>query len=295
MRVNSLVVATAHINGIITLEGIDRNEVKIVGASVGSLPGDNQASNTFSFSIKKGEKGMVALVVIQKYGTRKNSDSESYQYLLGVKWEEGQEKPHIDLQSQWVPEDPTRLGCYYYDNLEVVIDGITYSGSPYASEKEGKRQVKDANLLCQYMDSKISAAYFRETIGLPAKEQSAREEVVLLRLRVQELEEKNQIQEAWHETQQQVSYGSLEVLQQQLKNASEMIANAAGEDFAPLLKILPGNDPGAAFVYYRTAAQRSLNVLQEGWLAGQRLKAAVEKQWFKRKTVFLALNSFPAE
>ena len=172
MRASSLVVATAHTNGIITLEGIDQTAVNIVGASIGNLPVESYQSNAQSFSIKQGEKGMVALEVSYRSGMGKNSQSNSYTFFLGVKWEDGQEKPRIDLQNQWIPEDPTRLGWFYFQSLEVVIDGTTYSSiTDYSQGKDGKHHVKDTNLLCRYMDSKVTAEELREALGLPAKEQ----------------------------------------------------------------------------------------------------------------------------
>ena len=80
MRASSLVVATAHTNGIITLEGIDQTAVNIVGASIGNLPVESYQSNAQSFSIKQGEKGMVALEVSYRSGMGKNSQSNSYAF-----------------------------------------------------------------------------------------------------------------------------------------------------------------------------------------------------------------------
>ncbi len=171
MRANQVLVATAHGNGIITLSGMHENKLVIVGASIGNMPGENYYSNSHSFSIEKGQTGMVAVIVQTREGTGKHQRTDSCSFFLGVSWENKEgSAPKIVLDAEWVPSDPGRLGCFYFDNVETVIDGITYSTSVHSKDDARKRYVPNANLICRYMDSKIDAAALDEAIGAPAKQ-----------------------------------------------------------------------------------------------------------------------------
>ncbi len=257
MRANNLVAAITHPNGVVILEGVNSNSVHIIGASVGNLPPTSHSSNSFSFSIKRGEKGMVALVVYVPNG----KSGSTYYFFLGVKWGEEKEKPHIDLENQWVPEDPERLGCFYYDNLEVVIGGLTYSTRPYTKLEPQKRCVHDRSLLCRYMDSKLGVEELKEAMGAPAKEVKASEELVKAQAEIARLN------------------SLVESCGQALDHMTRECYSAVQERDR----------------WRRCADQSSINAEEYmAWKsAAISLEGAVKKQWFKSKAVDRALQGFP--
>lgn len=163
MRAGSTMIATAHTNGVITLEGIDANMLCLIGASVGSLPPSLKASNAVSFALKKGEQGMIAVSCCHRFKSGNAFSSERFFFFLAVKWEEGDGKPYVDLSCQWVPKDPQRIGYFFNEKLEVVIGNVVFSSAaPLGGDS--KQYVNDSSLLCRYMDSKISAEQLREAL-----------------------------------------------------------------------------------------------------------------------------------
>ncbi len=169
MRASRLVVATSHPNGIITLSGMGDNSISIEGTSIANVPKDISYNNSHSLSIGQGETGIVALGVFVKIGQGKNMQVDNYYFFLGITWEKDKPLPRIDLETEWVPADPARLGYLNRGNLEIVIDDITYSTNHLAKDDE-KWYVPNTNLFCRYMDGKITKEQFLEEAGAPAKQ-----------------------------------------------------------------------------------------------------------------------------
>lgn len=260
MRANSLVGASAYPNGVIVIEGLQGRKVKVTGGSVGNIPPNDHYSSSASFSLKPGESGMVLLFVYEERGRR---DTTTYDFFLPVKWEDGQDKPYIDLQNRWVPTTPDRMAYLSYESLEVKIGDIIYSTSHYIGKDSLKRGVKDVSLLCRFIDGKISLEELEEAIGdgeglrrilatfadkKGAAEEliEAREELTRLRLEVARLGHANKTHEHWRDVTQ---------------------------------------------TYYRD----TLNELMRWKIAGQNLRTAVENQHYKRTKVRAALDAFPTE
>jgi hypothetical protein len=101
---------------------------------------------------------------------------EFFDFTLEVSWPEGTVFPWIELKKQWVPEDPKRLIRHNWDAVEVRVDGVVYS-----SHKEAVRDgniFANADLICRYADSKITAEEFLTAVNTPTTVQKLRDQLM---------------------------------------------------------------------------------------------------------------------
>jgi len=151
MKASKILCAKSAENGVIVLEGFDGNKIRYIGSSVAkSVPCDTEV-NSVAFSLKKGDKGFIA---IRAYVKRAKSE-DAFSFFLPVEWRG--EMPFIDLESTWIPPYPDRLGAINYSGLMTEIDGIVYTGNHWDKDKKGMRYVRDHNLICKYLAGDVDA------------------------------------------------------------------------------------------------------------------------------------------
>jgi len=171
MRASDLILAAAHPNGVITLESMNYAELQLVGASFGSMLPMHRLGNSANIAINKDEIGMVVL----HCSWCPDKTPEFFDFTLEVSWPEGTVFPWIELRRQWVPEDPKRLIRHNWDAIEVSVDGVIYS-----SHKDAGRDgniFANANLICRYINSKITADEFLTAVNTPTVEQKLRDQL----------------------------------------------------------------------------------------------------------------------
>lgn len=168
-------------NGIVTLQGKERNLLKSVGSSCGYVPYCGSYLSSISFSVTRGEVGMVTVIVLEQEAKRNNY----FTFFVPVAWPDNQDRPTIDLKNPWMPSDPGRLGTLDPAlELRIRIDGQTYSTLADQSVR-----VPDGNLICRYMDSKISTEQFLEELERLTGEKSLTAQVGELTKKIVRLRE----------------------------------------------------------------------------------------------------------
>jgi hypothetical protein len=151
MKLSNLIVPTTSPAGVILIEPYDDWRIEIIGSTVQTSVDGKKAGrvNAVSIALKRGESGMLAVVVTTGYGKR---ECLSYHgYFVHVTWERDGEKPFLNKECQWLPTDPTRLGQIVGEHLEVSVDGVIFTTNHYDRDKHGYRYVADANLFCRYL------------------------------------------------------------------------------------------------------------------------------------------------
>lgn len=168
--------------GVVLIEGLYSNNLRIIGSSVANFIPNNNRSNSVALSIKKGDKGFIAVVVTNP----SIKHVEQFDFFLDIGWTEDSETPHIGLDSQWVPKDPERLGVIDFFGIRTNIDGVIFSSSEY-DKKLGMRYVGDHNLLCKYLAGDIEADVVEKAAAEYIEEESAKSRLPELEKKIQEL------------------------------------------------------------------------------------------------------------
>ena len=180
MKASKILCAKSAENGVIVLEGFDGNKIRYIGSSVAkSVPCDTEV-NSVAFSLKKGDKGFIA---IRAYVKRAKSE-DAFSFFLPVEWRG--EMPFIDLESTWIPPYPDRLGAINYSGLMTEIDGIVYTGNHWDKDKKGMRYVSDHNLICKYLAGDVDADAVKMAVE-DNKEDEDKKKISDLEKKIQEL------------------------------------------------------------------------------------------------------------
>lgn len=182
MKASKLIRARGSENGVIVLEGFERNKIRYIGSSIAkSVPCDNEV-NSVAFSLKEGDKGFIAVSVLTPNG----KNTEVFVFFLKIEWDEIDERPLLDLDSQWVPKFPERLGVITYYGIKTEIDGLIFS-SHKNDKKPGMRYVGDHNLLCKYLAGDIEADAVEKAATERIDEENARLKLSELEKEIQKL------------------------------------------------------------------------------------------------------------
>ena len=182
MKPSQLLCAKSSAEGVVMIEGLYNNKLKIFGSSVANFILNESNSNSVALSIKEGDKGFIAVVV----STPNGKHVEHFYYFLGIEWTEDSGTPRIGLDSQWVPMDPERLGVIDFFGIRTNIDGVIFSSSEY-DKKPGMRYVGDHNLLCRYLAGDIEADALEKAATEYIEEESAKAKLPELEKKIQEL------------------------------------------------------------------------------------------------------------
>lgn len=184
MKPSQLLCAKSSEEGVIVVEGLYNNKLRIIGSSVANFILNKNSSNSVALSIKKGDKGFIAVVVTNPNGKY----VEHFDFFLSIGWMEDSGTPHIGLDSQWVTMDPERIGAIDFFGIRTNIDGVIFSSSESEYDKKpGMRYVSDHNLLCKYLAGDIEADVIKQAAAERIDEENARVKLPELEKKIQEL------------------------------------------------------------------------------------------------------------
>ena len=128
MKASYLLYAKSSVEGVVVIEGQSSSHtIRIVGSSVAKFIANEDYSNSVNLSIKKGDRGFVAVNVL----THNGKNTEVFVFFLKIGWGEYGEHPLIDFDSQWVPKHPERLGIITHYGIKTEIGGLIFTSSQY--------------------------------------------------------------------------------------------------------------------------------------------------------------------
>lgn len=182
MKPSQLLCAKSSEEGVIIVEGLYNNKLRIMGSSVAKFIANEEFSNSVTLSIKKGDRGFIAITVL----THNGKNMEAFDFFLKIGRGEDGERPLIDLDSQWGFKSPERLGVIYFSGIRTEIDGVIFSSNKY-DKKPGMRYVSDHNILCKYLVGDIEADIVEKAAAERIDEENARIKLPELEKEVQKL------------------------------------------------------------------------------------------------------------
>ena len=187
MKASYLLYAKSSVQGVVVIEGqSSSHRIRIVGSSVAKFTANEDYSNSVALSIKKGDRGFVAVNVL----THNGKNTEEFVFFLKIGWGEDGEHPLIDFDSQWVPESPERLGIIKHYGIRVEIGGLIFTSNQYDNKYDktpGIRYVSDHNLICRYLAGDIEADVVEKAAAEYVEEESAMAKLPELEKKIQEL------------------------------------------------------------------------------------------------------------
>lgn len=183
MKPSQLLYAKSSEKGVILVAGLYNNKLRIMGSSttIKAVQGDDY-SNSVALSIKKGDRGFIAINMADYSGKR----VDHFSFFLKIEWNEDSALPFIDLDSQWVPMDSERLGVIGIFGIRIKIGGLIFSSSKFDKEPD-MRYVSDNNLLCGYLAGDIEADVVEKAATEYIEEESAKARLPELEKKIQEL------------------------------------------------------------------------------------------------------------
>lgn len=182
MKASQLLCAKSSEEGVIVVEGLYNNKIRIIGSSIAKFISSDEYRNSVALSIKRSDKGFIAVYVVLPSGKH----VEHFEFFLDIGWIEDSGTPYIGLDSQWVPRHPERLGVINFFGIRTDIDGVIFSSSEY-DKKPGVRYVNDHNLLCKYLAGDIEADVVKQAAAECIDEENARVKLPELEKKIQEL------------------------------------------------------------------------------------------------------------
>lgn len=187
----------------------DYTKIVIVGSSVTlSTRIRGQECTNFCLTMSKGEKGLIAIVLIQNVS---NKDTSVGEYLLEVEWKNDGEQPYINLVNCFIPY-ANRLGQIVFPTKPVN----QYDRKPGIEVQFGTQSITSlpnepniiqlpADVLCRYMVAKTDDEAMENldnTIAKEVTEATLLEDVGYaqreLKKTLQQLEEANDRAKKWH-------------------------------------------------------------------------------------------------
>lgn len=255
MKPSLLLCAKSSTEGVFVIEGQGSSyKIRIVGSSVAKFIPNEEYSNSVTLSIKKGDKGLVAVNVFTPSG----KNMETFVFFLKIEWGEDCERPIIDLDSQWVSKSPERLGVITHYGIKTEINGVIFSSNKHYKlydEIHNVRYVSDHNLLCKYLAGDIEADVVKKAAAERTDEENARLKLPELEKKIQELT--TRVAEA----------------EKFLAKTEELLSKKGRE---------------------ATESQRQGLEFYKMWSAASIVIREAEKQWFSRPSLKRAIRTYKA-